>query len=134
MATLHIEHPITDFGTWKAAFDRFAEAREKSGVRGHRILRPVDDAHYVVIDLDFQTASEAEKFLGFLQTALESCQQGKESSLFCHLQPLFPSPDKIPDPTRGMGDPANVKKLLESGAVFKSLFAALARTRRGVMG
>jgi len=70
MATLHIEHPITDFDTWKAAFDRFAEARQKSGVRGHRILRPVDDAHYVVIDLDFQTLSEAEKFLGFLQTTV----------------------------------------------------------------
>ena len=68
MATLHIEHPITDFGTWKAAFDRFAEARMSSGVRGHRILRPVDDAHYVVIDLDFPTAVQAERFLGFLQT------------------------------------------------------------------
>ena len=67
MATLHIEHPITDFGVWKAAFDRFAQVREESGVRGHRILRPVDDAHYVVIDLDFPTAGQAEKFLGFLQ-------------------------------------------------------------------
>jgi hypothetical protein len=72
MATLHIEHPITDFGTWKAAFDRFAEAREKSGVRGHRILRPTDDAHYVVIDLDFQTAGEAERFLDFLRTRVWS--------------------------------------------------------------
>ena len=68
MATLHIEHPVTDFGTWTAAFDRFAEVRAKSGVCGHRILRPVDDARYVVIDLDFQTAGEAEKFRGFLQT------------------------------------------------------------------
>jgi hypothetical protein len=50
MATLHIEHPISDFGTWKTAFDRLAEARAKSGVRGHRILRPVDDACYVVVD------------------------------------------------------------------------------------
>jgi hypothetical protein len=75
MATLHIEHPITDFGTWKAAFDRFAEAREKSGVRGHRILRPVDDAHYVVVDLDFQTAGEAEKFLGLLQTTVWASTQ-----------------------------------------------------------
>lgn len=33
MATLHIQHPISDTGTWKAAFDRFAEARAKSGVR-----------------------------------------------------------------------------------------------------
>lgn len=68
MATLHIEHPITDFGVWKAAFDRFARVREESGVRGHRILRPVDDAHYVVIDLDFPTAAQAERFLGFLRT------------------------------------------------------------------
>jgi hypothetical protein len=75
MAVLHIEHPITDFGTWKAAFDRFAEARERSGVRGHRILRPVDDAHYVVIDLDFQTPGEAETFLDFLQTRVWTSTQ-----------------------------------------------------------
>lgn len=68
MATLHIEHPVTDFGTWKAAFDRFAEARSKSGVRSHRVLRPVDDARYVVVDLDFQTVDEAERFLDFLRT------------------------------------------------------------------
>jgi hypothetical protein len=68
MATLHIEHPVTDFGTWKAAFDRFAQARENSGVCGHRILRPVDDARYVVVDLDFQTVDEAERFLDFLRT------------------------------------------------------------------
>lgn len=67
MATLHIEHPVTDFGVWKAAFDRFAEVRERSGVRAHRIQRPVDDARYVVIDLDFQTVGQAQKFLDFLQ-------------------------------------------------------------------
>jgi hypothetical protein len=72
MATLHIEHPVTDFGTWRAAFDRFTEAREKSGVRSHRILRPVDDARYVVVDLDFQTVGEAEKFLDFLRTRVWS--------------------------------------------------------------
>lgn len=45
-----------------------AELRERSGVRGHRILQPMDDACYVVVDLDFRTAGEAEKFLDFLQT------------------------------------------------------------------
>jgi hypothetical protein len=75
MATLHIEHPITDFGTWKAAFDRFAEQREKAGVRGHRILRPVDDVHYVVVDLDFQTAAAAEEFLDFLRTKVWTSTQ-----------------------------------------------------------
>ena len=67
MATLHIEHPVTDFSTWKAAFDRFTDVRKSSGVCAHRILRPVDDAHFVVIDLDFQTADQARMFLAFLR-------------------------------------------------------------------
>jgi hypothetical protein len=67
MATLHIEHPVTDFATWNAAFARFAERREQAGVRQQRILQPVDDPAYVVVDLDFDTVAEAEKFLGFLQ-------------------------------------------------------------------
>ena len=67
MTTLHIEHAITDYGTWKAAFDRFAAARAQAGVRGHRILRPVDDPAYIVIDLDFATEPEATAFLGFLR-------------------------------------------------------------------
>ena len=67
MPTLHIEHAITDFGTWSTAFGRFAEFRQQSGVRQQRVQRPVDDANYVVIDLDFDTTSEAANFLGFLQ-------------------------------------------------------------------
>ena len=67
MATLHIEHPITDFDTWNAAFARFADARRRAGVRQQRIQRPVGNPAYVVIDLDFDTVGEAEKFLGFLE-------------------------------------------------------------------
>ena len=67
MPTLHIEHPITDFDTWYAAFGRFAEFRRQSGVREQRVQQPVDDPRYVVIDLDFDTVSAAEKFLSFLQ-------------------------------------------------------------------
>jgi hypothetical protein len=67
MATLHIEHRITDYPTWRAAFDRFAPARADAGVRGHRVFRAVDDERYVVIHLDFDDADEARSFLGFLQ-------------------------------------------------------------------
>ena len=68
MTTLHIEHPITDFDGWVAAFEGFADARQRAGVRAHRIQRPVDDPNYVVIDLDFDTVSQAEQFLAFLRT------------------------------------------------------------------
>lgn len=67
MTTLHIEHPVADFDAWAAAFDRFTEARERHGVRAYRILRQVDDARYVVIDLDFDTTPAAETFLRYLE-------------------------------------------------------------------
>lgn len=67
MPTLHIEHAITDFDTWSAAFDRFADARRNAGVTSHRVQRPVDDPNYVVIDLDFEATDRAEAFLGFLK-------------------------------------------------------------------
>jgi hypothetical protein len=68
MATLHIEHPITDWDTWRAAFGRFAEARRHAGVIGGRVSRPVDDPNYVVVALDFDTAERATGFLRFLET------------------------------------------------------------------
>jgi hypothetical protein len=67
-ATLHIQHPVTDFGTWTSAFNRFADARRNAGVRAQRVQQPVDDPRFVVIDLDFDTASEAQSFRAFLMT------------------------------------------------------------------
>ncbi|HET9519088.1 MAG TPA: hypothetical protein VFO77_15305 [Actinoplanes sp.] len=68
MPTLRIEHPITDYPTWRRAFDSFAGARQQAGVQQHRILRPIDDERYVSIDLDFPTVPAAEQFLAFLRT------------------------------------------------------------------
>ena len=70
MPTLHIEHPVADFGLWKEAFDRFADLRTRAGVRGHRIQRPIDDPRYVVIDLDFGTTAEADAFIDILRTRI----------------------------------------------------------------
>lgn len=72
MATLHIEHPISDFDVWKAAFDRFADQRAAGGVTGHRVMQPVDDPKYVVVDLDFDDVTRAESFLDFLQRTVWS--------------------------------------------------------------
>ena len=66
MATLHIEHKISDFATWKAAFDRFAGRRREAGVTAYRIHQPHDDAAYVVLQLDFPSVQLAQTFLEFL--------------------------------------------------------------------
>ena len=67
MYILHIEHPVMDFDGWKKAYDSDPVGREKSGVRRYQILRPVDDSRYVVIDLEFDTASQAEALLAAMR-------------------------------------------------------------------
>ena len=64
--TLSIEHAITDFATWKSAFDRFADARAKGGVIGQRVRRPIDDPRHLIIELDFETSQQAQAFGEFL--------------------------------------------------------------------
>ncbi len=66
-ATLHIEHAITDYPTWKAAFDRFSDARTQAGVTAHRIRLVEEDPRQIVIDLDFDEPSQAHAFAALLQ-------------------------------------------------------------------
>ena len=70
MATLHIEHPISDLDTWLGAFDQFADARRQAGVTAQRIHQPVDDDKYIVVQLDFDNMDAAERFKGFLETVV----------------------------------------------------------------
>ncbi len=66
MATLRIEHAIQDYETWQKAFDSFAEARAKAGVRSFAIRQPADDPKYLMLDLEFDSAGKAETFARFL--------------------------------------------------------------------
>jgi hypothetical protein len=72
MATLHIEHGITDFPTWKAAFDRFAAKRAEAGVTAHRIHLLYDDPTYLVLQLDFPSVTQAQAFRDFLEARVWS--------------------------------------------------------------
>lgn len=67
MYILRIEHPVPDYGAWKKAFDGDPIGRKKSGVRRYQVSRPVDDPKYVMIDLEFDTAQEAEALLAAMR-------------------------------------------------------------------
>jgi hypothetical protein len=67
MHILRIEHQIRDFDAWKEAFDRDPVGRKQGGVRRYRVLRPVDDPNYIMVDLEFDSSSEAEAFRTALQ-------------------------------------------------------------------
>jgi hypothetical protein len=71
---VQIEHPIRDFETWKAAFDRDPVRREASGVTRYRIYRPIDDPNYIAVDLEFDDRDKAVAFEQALQTLWRSPQ------------------------------------------------------------
>jgi hypothetical protein len=67
MPTLRIEHRVADFDGWKEAFDRDPAGREQSGVRRYRISRAIDEPNYVMIDLEFDSASQVEGLLAAMR-------------------------------------------------------------------
>lgn len=67
MPILRIEHPVPNFDGWKEAFDSDPVGRKQSGVRRYRVLRSIDDPNYVMIDLEFDSQSEAEALLAAMR-------------------------------------------------------------------
>ncbi|HZV51596.1 MAG TPA: hypothetical protein VFD49_17740 [Candidatus Dormibacteraeota bacterium] len=67
MTVLRIEHPVSRYEDWKRAFDSDPAGRARGGVRRYRVLRPIDDPNYVLIDLEFDQRHRAEAFLATLQ-------------------------------------------------------------------
>lgn len=67
MASLHIEHPVTDLATWTGAYRRFADVRRRAGVTAESVWHPDGDEARVVIDLEFDTVDQAHDFLQFLR-------------------------------------------------------------------
>ncbi|MGI8522950.1 MAG: hypothetical protein ACR2K3_06525 [Nocardioides sp.] len=96
MATLRIEHSISDFDTWHDAFRRFAARRKEGGVLREKIMQAVDDPHYVFIDLEFATLEAAQRFQKFLETQVWSnpvnspALKGSPQSRIADLAPVRP--------------------------------------------
>src|SRR5687768_2051616 len=67
MTTLHIEHVVPDFDAWKRTFDSYATKRAEGGVRSYRVLRPIDDQSYSIVDLEFDDVASAQAFLAMLE-------------------------------------------------------------------
>ncbi len=101
MATLRIEHPILDFDLWSAAFERFAGVRAQAGVQSQRVSRPVDDDHYVLIDLEFGSWEQAEGFLGFLRSRVWSSAESSPALVGTPRTVIFDSSDGTADLNAG---------------------------------
>ena len=67
MPILQIEHAVPDFEAWKKAFDGDPVGRKQGGVRRYRVLRPIDNSNYVIVDLEFDSSAKAEAFRSALR-------------------------------------------------------------------
>ncbi|HEU4784661.1 MAG TPA: hypothetical protein VFS83_15065 [Ktedonobacterales bacterium] len=68
MVVLQIEHAlIVNFDGWKQAFDSDPIGRQRMGVRRYRIMRPVNDPNFAIIELEFDTAPQAEALLAAMR-------------------------------------------------------------------
>ena len=76
MVILQIEHPVNSFEEWKQAFDNDPAGRQRSGVLRYRILRPIDNPNYVIIELEFDNVNQAQGLLTMLRNNVWSRVQG----------------------------------------------------------
>lgn len=67
MTILHIEHPISDFTSWKASFDRYASLRQEFRVRAFEIHQPVDDPAYVMVRVELDSLPDANALVARLR-------------------------------------------------------------------
>ena len=74
MTIVQIEHPVPNFDARKKAFDSDPVGRERSGVRRYQVLRPMDNPNYAIIDLEFDSANEAEGLLAAMREVWRSVQ------------------------------------------------------------
>jgi hypothetical protein len=64
---VRIEHSVPSFEGGQRAFDGDPVGRQRAGVRAYRVMRPIDDPAYALIDLEFDTQDEAEAMLRSLR-------------------------------------------------------------------
>ena len=74
MHNLRIEHKVPNFDGWKKAFDSDPIDRRKSGIKRYHIYRADDDPLYVIIDLEFDNLSDAQRTLTALRKLWEKVE------------------------------------------------------------
>ena len=77
MTTLVIEHPVVDFEAFQKLWNEDRTSRAALGVRSYRILRPLDDDHYVTLHYELDDVAKAEEVAAALRGMFASGPLGK---------------------------------------------------------
>jgi len=63
MATLLVDHEVTDYAAWRTVYDTVDGARAHAGVTSHRVLQDTANPNHVVVEHVFPDAAGAGAFL-----------------------------------------------------------------------
>lgn len=74
MIRMFVRHPVTDYATWRKAYDDFDAERRTMGVTGAAVFQAADDPNDLTIWHDFGTLEAAQAFVSSdrLKTVMES--------------------------------------------------------------
>ena len=57
-----VRHRVDDFDGWKKVYDGFAPIQAEHGVRGHQVLRSIEDPNDVIVTHAFDSGEAAREF------------------------------------------------------------------------
>ena len=63
MTRMFVRHPVSDFATWKQAYDDFEDERSGMGVTGDAVFQSASDPNDVTVWHDFATLDAARSFV-----------------------------------------------------------------------
>ena len=66
--------PGPNFDAWKNAFDIDPVNPKQSGAGRYRVLRPIDNSNYAIIELEFDSVNEAEGLLAAMREVWRGVQ------------------------------------------------------------
>lgn len=63
MVRLYVRHPVSDYATWRQAYDDFDAERRGMGVTGAAVYQSLDDPNDITVSHDFADRDAAQSFV-----------------------------------------------------------------------
>jgi quinol monooxygenase YgiN len=61
-ATMFVKHRVSDYKTWKPAYDELGEVRKQNGVTGASVHRDPSDPNVIIVTHQFRDLKTATSF------------------------------------------------------------------------
>ena len=64
MATMFVRHSVSDYKTWRKAYDEFASVQKAKGVTAQAVYQAADNPNDITVTHEFATVEAAQAFAG----------------------------------------------------------------------